>query len=148
MPIEVEDPWAAGGGPRRGAGGETLAVLAGVALLLTAVMQLFFAVVSVLGVLSGILMVSGALDNQRPEPIGWILLVAYGAFFVLCGAPIAVQLPAGIALLRGRRPRALLWAACAACVAPLFTVYCALTALPAGMLVLVLLVLEPPERAA
>lgn len=148
MPIEVEDPWASGDGPGRGAGANTLAMLTGVALLLTSAMQLLFAVVSVLGVLSGALMVSGALHHQKPEPVGWILLVAYGAFFFLCAAPVALQLPAGIALVRGRRPRALLWAACAACVAPLFSVYCALTALPAGVLLLVLLAIEPPERAA
>jgi hypothetical protein len=141
----VEDPWASPrAAPTQRPGSPLRALVAG-ALLVTAALQFMFAALSCMGVGLGAAAAAGALPDRELQEFSWVLIVAYGIMGPLAAVPIFAQIPAAVALIRGRHPTALLWIACAACALPLGTVYCSLTAIPAGILLLVYLLIPQPE---
>lgn len=139
------DPWDVGAATRGygGRGTGMLGMIAAVLLLISAVLQLLFAVVACMGVGIGGVSVAGAMPDPELNAVGPFLLGYYGIGLIATLFPVFVQVPAAVALMRARRPTALLWAACAVSLLPACSAYCALTALPAALVLFLHLLLEP-----
>jgi hypothetical protein len=119
----------------------------GYAFVVAGVLELSFLALSVMGVVVGgfmtIASLSGSL-NDLEALMGPFILVIYALWFgaTLVAGPLHIV--AGATILAGRRSRPLIWAAIAASLLPVSTVYCAPTSLGAGILALVAILSPSP----
>ncbi len=100
-----------------------------------------------LGTVLGGAMTFGAVTGEihgEEAFVGPLIFVLYAIWLVSTAIAGPLHLAAGASILSGRRNKTLLWAATAASVLPMTTVYCAPTALIAGILGLLAAVLPDP----
>ena len=120
-----------------------------IAVLLAGVLEIAFLGLSILGTgLGGVMTVgvlAGELRNEEAL-LGPLILVFYVVWLCVTAVAGPIHVVAGGALLLGRTNRKLLWVATVSSLLPMVTVYCAPTALLAGILGLIFLVTEPPRE--
>ncbi len=125
--------------------------VAGGAFLFTGVLELLFLGLSLLGTLLGGILSVAALAGtlQRLEGLlGPVLLAFYGVWLLRTLAAAPIHVAAGVMMLRGRGTATLVWAATAASILPLFTVYCAPTSMVAGILGLIAVLQREGDASA
>lgn len=120
---------------------------AGYAFVVAGVLELSFLALSLMGVVVGGFMTIASLTGSLRDLealAGPFILVVYALWFgaTLVAGPLHIV--AGAAILAGKRPRLLIWAAIVASLLPVSTVYCAPTSLGAGILALVALLSPAP----
>ncbi|MFK7931776.1 MAG: hypothetical protein AB8H79_26605 [Myxococcota bacterium] len=127
-----------------------LGLAAGIVALIAGILESLFALFTLFGAAMGGLMASGVLPNQNNEDAlaGGIVVGIYGVFFLLAAIAGVLHLAAGISLLRNKPNPNLLWAATGASILPMCTMYCAVAALPAGIMLLLYLVLPDKNAGA
>jgi hypothetical protein len=122
---------------------------AGVAFVVAGVLEVMFLFLSVLGtILGGALTVTSIAGSLPPEDafVAVLVFLFYGVWFLATVVAGPVHVVAGVAILVGRRYRPLVWVATALSLLPLATMYCAPTAMIAGALGLVALIVTAPGR--
>lgn len=113
---------------------------AGIAFLISGLLELLFLALSLLGVgMGGVLTVGSLAGELRNEEamIGPLILVFYGVWFLATLVAGPIHIVAGGMMIAGRRSRRWLWTATVVSLLPVATVYCAPTSLIAGVLGLV-----------
>jgi len=119
-----------------------IGLAAAIVTLISAILELIFAVISLIGTITSVLMLSGVMPATGSDPAEpWIVFGVYLTLFVLVSIAGALHLMASIALLRNKPNPVLLWAAVGASILPVCSCYCAITSIPAGILMLLYLVL-------
>lgn len=118
----------------------------GIAFVVAGVLELSFLALSLMGVVVGGFMTVASLTGSLQDLealMGPFILVIYAMWFgaTLVAGPLHIV--AGATILAGKRSRPLIWAAIAASLLPVATVYCAPTSLGAGILGLVALLTAP-----
>lgn len=113
---------------------------AGIAFLISGLLELLFLALSLLGVgMGGVLTVGSLAGELRNEEamIGPLILVFYGIWFLATLVAGPIHIVAGGMMIAGRRSRRWLWTATVVSLLPVATVYCAPTSLIAGVLGLI-----------
>ncbi len=121
-------------------------ISAGVMFVIAGSLEALFFLLSCLGVGMGGAVTFGVLPTDDEPWVGALILGVYSLTFFATLIGGALHLVAGAAIIAGRRPRMLTWAAVVGSLVPMVTVYCAFTSLVAGVLGLLALVTEdrPP----
>jgi len=123
---------------------------AAIVSLIAGILEGLFGLFALLGMIMGGVMATGVLPNNGPDDpavAGGMLLGIYGAFFLICLIGSVLHIGAGVQMLREKVNRSFLWAAAVGSLLPMCTFYCALTSLPAGILLLVYLLTDQDPAA-
>lgn len=124
---------------------------AGIAFLISGLLELLFLALSLLGVGMGGVLTAGSLAGElRNEEavIGPLILVFYGVWFLATLVAGPIHVVAGGMMIAGRRSRRWLWTATVVSLLPVATVYCAPTSLLAGVMGLICALTSREDKAA
>lgn len=122
-------------------------LIAGITFLLVGALELTFFALTVVGVITGGAMgVAGVMDGQmEAAAVGGVVFLIYGVWFFCTLFPALLHLGCGLALVAGKRPIKLVWAATIGSFLPIFTLYCAPTSVIAAAAGLVALLVKTEE---
>jgi len=121
-----------------------------ITFLVSGILEVVFGLFSIIGVVTGLTLSAGDVPYELRElqGLGSLLFWLYLIIGLAAWIGAIAHLVAAARMLRGHQDPGVVWAATIASIFPLFTVYCALPSLVAGILGLLVLLLpeEPSSR--
>lgn len=127
-----------------------LQIAAGIVCVIAGIMEMFFCLfMAIYALMFGMVAVVGVVEGEDMGAVagGVVGVIIIGVLLLLLGIAALLHIVSGVNLLRNKPHRELLWATAAGSLIPMCTVYCAALSLPAGILLLVYLLMDPaPEN--